>query len=248
MPTIIHKVFTGTELHESFHYVQAVDPGPVGPGLYWLDTSNTPYVLNRRDPTNLEWISVTGGSGTVLAQAFTATGLTGAANQTRFAGATTGGSPSTGTWQQGDLVVDYNGKIWVCTTGGTPGFWHQAGDSGTLNFAFGGAGVPITSGIKGDFRVDTDVNIIGWRMYADAVGTITADLWKATHSTFPPTVTNSIIGAGGTQPSISASDHSQFLNLSGWSTLISKGSVLRLNVSGVATITRATLALEVLRV
>lgn len=34
------------------------------------------------------------------------------------------GAPSTGTWNAGDFVTDSsNGKIWMCTTAGTPGTW-----------------------------------------------------------------------------------------------------------------------------
>jgi len=250
VPNFLHRSVTGTDTHEAFHYAQLTDPGAVGAGLYWLNTAVTPYALNRRDPTNTSWVAVAsaGATGEIVGTDFNASGLPNALNQTRLVGATTGGSPSAGTWQQGDFVTDYNGKIWVCSAAGTPGTWHQVSDGGTLDVAFGGAGIAIAAGIKGDFRLDTDVNIIGWRMYADVVGQITVDIWKTTHGSFPPTIANTIVSGGGTLPNINGSDHSQFANLTGWTTLVAKGSILRFNVSGVATITRATLALEVLRV
>lgn len=60
-----HSNMTGTELHEAFHYVASVDPGAVGAGLYWLDTSSDPYVLKRRNVTDDDWVTVgsSGGGG-----------------------------------------------------------------------------------------------------------------------------------------------------------------------------------------
>jgi hypothetical protein len=60
-----HAGLTGTNLHEAFHYVDASDPGAVGAGLYWLDTSTTPYELKRRNATDDGWITVgaSGGGG-----------------------------------------------------------------------------------------------------------------------------------------------------------------------------------------
>lgn len=68
------------------------------------------------------------------------TGLTGATAASRYAGATTSGSPATGTFAAGDYVVDETGGFWVCTAAGTPGTWRSvpassqqfASDSGYL--------------------------------------------------------------------------------------------------------------------
>jgi len=63
--TVEHNTLAGTSLHESFHYVQTSDPGSVGAGKYWLNTTSAPYVLSRRDAGNTSWITVgsTGGGG-----------------------------------------------------------------------------------------------------------------------------------------------------------------------------------------
>lgn len=58
---------------------------------------------------------------------FKATGLTGAANQTRLVGRTSSGAPSSGTFSTGDHIVDGNGMLWVNTAGGTPGTWVPSG-------------------------------------------------------------------------------------------------------------------------
>ena len=50
-------------------------------------------------------------------------GLAGATQPTRYAGATTSGSPTSGTFAIGDVVVDRSGAIYICTAGGSPGTW-----------------------------------------------------------------------------------------------------------------------------
>jgi hypothetical protein len=64
--TSLHSGLTGTNLHEAFHYVQTSDPGAVGAGKYWLDTTASPYVLKRRNSGNSAWVTVgaSGGGGT----------------------------------------------------------------------------------------------------------------------------------------------------------------------------------------
>ena len=43
----------------------------------------------------------------------------------RLVPTTTAGHPTTSTHQQGELVVDVNGVLWVCITAGNPGSWVQ---------------------------------------------------------------------------------------------------------------------------
>lgn len=58
---------------------------------------------------------------------YSAAGLTGATNASRYVGATNSGAPTTGTFAKGDFVVDRNGGMWVCVTAGTPGTWLSVG-------------------------------------------------------------------------------------------------------------------------
>ena len=53
-----HAELAGTELHEPYHYVTDADPGAVGAGLYWLDTSAEPYTEWRRNDANDGWVRV----------------------------------------------------------------------------------------------------------------------------------------------------------------------------------------------
>jgi len=77
-------------------------------------------------------------TGSVQAPALVPAGLTGATAASRFVGATASGAPASGTFVVGDFVVDQTGKVWICTTGGTPGTWTQAGPV-TSVFARSGA-------------------------------------------------------------------------------------------------------------
>lgn len=51
------------------------------------------------------------------------TGLTGATGASRYVGVVSGAAPTSGTFLQGDWVVDPSGAMWVCAVGGTPGIW-----------------------------------------------------------------------------------------------------------------------------
>jgi hypothetical protein len=56
--------------------------------------------------------------------------LTGAVSATNYVGGTASVAPTTGTFAVGDYVVTQDGKIWVCTSAGTPGTWTQVGGAG----------------------------------------------------------------------------------------------------------------------
>lgn len=75
------------------------------------------------------------------------TGVTGATTVTRWVGGTTGSAPASGTHEAGDFVVTTNGKIFICTTGGSPGTWAEVGGSGSS---------PLTT--KGDLYTYTTTN------------------------------------------------------------------------------------------
>lgn len=59
MPTP-HKDLAGDHLHQPFPYAQAGDPGAVGAGKWWFDTSTN--ILKLRNSTNTGWDSVQPGA------------------------------------------------------------------------------------------------------------------------------------------------------------------------------------------
>lgn len=71
-------------------------------------------------------IQISTGGGQYLAP----TGLTGATQPSRYVGATASGAPTSGTFNQGDYVIDRSGGIWICTVAGSPGTWVTSGGGG----------------------------------------------------------------------------------------------------------------------
>lgn len=57
---IEHNLLVGLQLHAPFHYIQTSDPGAVGVGLWWADTTN--LLIKRRNAGNTGWDTY-GGSG-----------------------------------------------------------------------------------------------------------------------------------------------------------------------------------------
>lgn len=85
------------------------------------------------------WGTIAAGDVPQLAD-YAPTGLTGATAASRYVGATTSGAPGSGTFVVGDFVIDQSGKVWICTTGGTPGTWTAAGPTIPVPIASGGTG------------------------------------------------------------------------------------------------------------
>lgn len=68
--------------------------------------------------------------GSILSTNGISTNTTGAGAATRYAGATTSGSPTSGTFAVGDFIIDQTGNIWICTVAGSPGTWARPGNIG----------------------------------------------------------------------------------------------------------------------
>lgn len=84
--------------------------------------------------------SVFGRTGTVIAVTGDYAGvvnafLTGATQASRYAGATASGAPVTGTFATGDFVIARDGKVWVCTAGGSPGTWSDVSSGAAVGYA-----------------------------------------------------------------------------------------------------------------
>lgn len=79
--------------------------------------------------------------------------LTGATATVRFVGGTVSGAPNSGTFAPGDYVVSQNGKVYVCTTAGTPGTWVDT--AGSNVGASVGSATPL---VIGTAAVGTSIN------------------------------------------------------------------------------------------
>lgn len=110
----------------------------------------------------------------------------------------------------------------------------------SLNLIVDGHGFPITTGIKGDVRLDFFATVLAWKLVADQVGDVVLDVWKASFAAFPPTVPDSIVGA--VQPELVGQLKASDDVLTGWTTGFERGDYLRLNVDSVdGTLTRVVL-------
>ena len=92
-----------------------------------------------------------------------------------------------------------------------------------------------------DEPIDIDCTISQVTLLADQVGDVELDIWKAAFASFPPTVDNTI--TADDKPTLSGAQSGQDSDLTGWTTAIAAGDVLRFNVDSAATITRLTIAL-----
>ena len=122
---------------------------------------------------------------------------------------------------------------------------HAHSQVATINFVIDGGGAVITTGVKGVLVVDFACTITKWTLLGDVSGSLVVDVWKDTYANHPPVVGDSITASA--KPTISSSTKGQSSTLTGWSTAIAAGDILRFNVDSAATITRATLALTVTR-
>lgn len=112
-------------------------------------------------------------------------------------------------------------------------------------FLIDGGGAVITTGIKGDLVIPFAATITEWTLLADQSGSIVVDIWKDSYLNYPPVIGDVITASA--KPTISASTKGQSSTLTGWTTSVAAGDVLRFNVNSVTTIQRVTLALKMTR-
>ncbi|HET7742717.1 MAG TPA: hypothetical protein VFL67_18870 [Mycobacterium sp.] len=165
-------------------------------GSYLLAANNTWTGTNTFNNT-------VNGSGAISTTSthqgtqFTATGQTGAATSTKYAGGNSSGAPGSGTFATGDWTVTTGGDIYVCSSGGTPGTWVRVGsyllgatNSWTAANTFTGGVVVNTVGITGN----KEINLTGTGA-SSVAGTMSATQYTATGQTGATTSTKY---AGGT--------------------------------------------------
>lgn len=114
-----------------------------------------------------------------------------------------------------------------------------------INFTKDNGGIAISTGVQGDIRIPFNCTITSVNLLADQTGSIVVDIWKDTYANFPPTVADTITASA--KPTISSGVKYNNGTLTGWTTTLAAGDILRVNVNSVSTITRFTLVLNVLR-
>lgn len=193
-------------------------------------TTSTYKDLAKRDVTDLLFASTSRIAGRITAGAGAGEELTGAqvtSLLSLFNSSAQGVVASPGTATKKYLRDD--------------GSWYQ--DVRVIQFVIDGGGAAISTGIKGDLYIPFACVINEWTLLADQSGSIVIDIWKDTYANYPPTIADTIVASA--KPTISSANKGQSSTLTGWTTSIAAGSILRFNVDSAATIQRATLALKV---
>ncbi len=114
-----------------------------------------------------------------------------------------------------------------------------------IEWIVNGGGVTPAPGYQDDFEVPFACTITAVRLFADKVGSLVVDIWKAPFASFPPTISNSICAAD--LPTLSGAQDMQDTTLTGWTKALLAGDVLRFNLNSISTCTRFTLSLRVTR-
>lgn len=113
----------------------------------------------------------------------------------------------------------------------------------SIEITFDGNGSAITSSTKWRGDIPVAATLTKWRALADQSGSIVFDIWKDTYANYPPTVADTIIGGGGTKPTLSSATKNEDSTLTGYTTSFSAGDTVIVNVDSCTTITQATITL-----
>ena len=122
-----------------------------------------------------------------------------------------------------------------------------------MNFLIDGGGGNINAQTWGYLTVPFNATVSGARLFGNASGTITVDIWKCTYAQFDAGSTHPVSGdsiCGGFPPTITASTKSSttVTEFQSWSTQLLQDDILGFNVpSTSAGISRVTLALDLTR-
>lgn len=120
------------------------------------------------------------------------------------------------------------------------------GDRSAIGCVIDGGGATITTGIKGDIGPFTFAcTIEDVTLLADQSGSIVIDIWKDSYANYPPTDADTITASA--PPTISAATKSQDTTLTGWTTSIAVGDILRFNVDSITTCQRVALTMKIKR-
>ncbi len=82
-------------------------------------------------------------------------------------------------------------------------------------------------------------------LLADVSGSIVIDLWSDTYTNYPPVVGDTMVGGGGTKPTLSSATKSQAAPTSWTKTSFAAGDVVGFNVDSASTVKRVTISLKI---
>lgn len=114
--------------------------------------------------------------------------------------------------------------------------------SGSIVYNGDGAGVVLTTGVKGYFTATFAGTITGWYIISDVSGSAVVDVWKRAGAI--PNVSHSI--AGTEKPTLSSAQMNSDTSLSTWTdTAVAVGDVIAFNIDSISTITNLKVILVI---
>jgi hypothetical protein len=162
-----------------------------------------------------------------------------------------GDESSTSQYYAWTLFNDANAGKWIEHSGGD--LLDETGFVSGSDLLLGGQGIIISAGqlaidasgpeAQGDIVVPYDCTITAVTLLSDQSGSIAVDLWVDSYANFPPTDADSITASA--VPTISAAAKYRDTTLTGWTTALAAGDIIRYNVDSASTITRCTMYLTV---
>lgn len=111
-----------------------------------------------------------------------------------------------------------------------------------ITFAMNGNGTALTTSYAMELYVPYACTITANTLLADQSGSVQLGISKCAFANFPASLTSIVASA---PPTLSAAQSSQDTTLTGWTTAISAGDVLKFTVTSVSTITRLSCVLTV---
>jgi hypothetical protein len=110
-------------------------------------------------------------------------------------------------------------------------------------FTIDGGGAEIADNATIWRQVNFTCTIISWTLLANESGSIVIDIWKDSLANFPPTDADTITASA--LPTITTATNATSSTLTGWTTSITAGDVLKINVDSCTTIKTCVLQLKV---
>jgi hypothetical protein len=119
--------------------------------------------------------------------------------------------------------------IQIASTGGTAG-----SDKGS----FGAVADASVTGLIGYITIPYNGTITGWQVIGNISGNCVFDVWK-TAAGIIPTVANTI--AGTEKPTLTAQQINSDLTLTTWTTTVTAGDIIAVNLDSASTLSKAWL-------
>lgn len=117
----------------------------------------------------------------------------------------------------------------------------------SIAFQFGDGTNAIDSSTEREqwLELNFDCTIEGHTLLADSVGSIVVDLWKDVYANYPPTNADSICAAA--KPTLASTQKAQDSTLTGWTTALARGDILKVHIDSASTVKACTLTLRIIK-